>query len=399
MTDSINKKIKERQGEILEFIKSLIRIPTQNPPGENYNKIVDKIKKELETEDLKISIYSKNNKPNLVVRWNIGSPKTLHMNGHYDVVPVTPNWTYKPFEPVEKDGKLFGRGAEDMKSSLGVMVYSIKIMRELKMVPACNIELSFTCDEESGGIDGLRYLIDQKIIKPNYALILDGPNDSIINAHKGVLALEITVIGKSAHAAWPQKGLNAFIGACKLSMELNDSNVKLSKVKSMCNTKEKIEKSPTIVLGGATKGGSKFNTIPGEFSFTIDRRIIPEENIEDVEKQINDAIDKFKKSNPEYKVNTKILLKADPAFSNENSKISKALFENIKNIRGRELSYSLLPGFLDMRFFVNNAKIPCVSYGIGGENAHGDDEFVYISTIFENIRILISTILDKELSQ
>ncbi|MCK5476293.1 MAG: M20/M25/M40 family metallo-hydrolase [Candidatus Aenigmarchaeota archaeon] len=276
------------------------------------------------------------------------------------------------------------------------MSYSIKILRELKLKPACNIELSFTCDEESGGIDGTGYLVNQKLIKPDYALVMDG-NDRIANAHKGVLALEITVIGKSCHAAWPQRGINAFIGGCKLSEKLNELNQKLSKIKSKCNTRETIEKSPTLVLGGVVKGGSKFNTLPGEFSFTIDRRIIPEENIKDAKKQIEEIIDKFKKTNPEYGIKIKTLLEAEPAFTDENSKISKILFNSIKNIKGHKPEFSLLPGFLDMRFFINDAKIPCVSYSVSGNNAHGDDEFVYISTIFENIRILCSVILDKEL--
>ncbi len=398
MIDEISKKVEEKQELILEFVKSLIRIPTQNPPGENYDKIVEKIKEELKKEDVEFKIYSKNNKPNLVVRWNVDSSKTLHINGHYDVVPVTPNWKHKPFSPVIEGKKLFGRGASDMKSDLAVMVYSIKVLQELKLKPACNIELSFTCDEESGGIDGLGYLVNQKLIRPDYALVMDGMNDTINNAHKGVLALEITVIGKSSHAAWPQKGINAFIGACKLSEKLNDLNRKLSKTKSTCKTKEKIEKSPTLVLGGVAKGGNKFNTVPGEFSFTVDRRIIPEENIQDARKQIDEIIDKFKKTSPEYVINIKTLLEAEPAFTDENSKISRVLFNNIKNIKGRKPNFSLLPGFLDMRFFVNDAKIPCVSYSVSGEHAHGDDEYVNIPTIFENIRILASVILDKELA-
>lgn len=129
MADIIKQKIEEKQDVILEFAKSLIRIPTQNPPGENYDKLVDRIKKELKSEGLEISIYSKNNKPNLVVRWNIGSTKTLHINGHYDVVPATSNWTYNPFEPVIEDGKLFGRGANDMKSDLATIVYSLTLRK------------------------------------------------------------------------------------------------------------------------------------------------------------------------------------------------------------------------------------------------------------------------------
>ncbi len=399
LDEKINKKIKNEKDNILNFTKSLIRIPTQNPPGENYDKIVDLIKKELKLEDFEMKIYSKNNKPNLVVRWNVGAKKTLHINGHYDVVPVTSNWKFKPFEPSIHNGKLFGRGAKDMKSGLGTMVYAVKIMKELNLKPACNIELSFTCDEESGGIDGAGFLVKNKLVKPDYAIIMDGSSDEINNAHKGVLALEITVIGKSYHASLPQKGINAFTGACTLAEELDRLNLKLLKIKSGCDTKEKIEKSPTLVLGGVTKGGNKFNTIPGKFSFTIDRRIIPEESIKNAKKQIGGVISKFKKKNPKYKIEIKTLLEAEPSYIDKNSKIIKIFYYSVKKVRNKPPIYTLTPGFLDMRFFANDAKIPCLNYGVGGANIHGDDEFAYVNDIFDNIKILIHTVLNPELKK
>ncbi|MDP2749260.1 MAG: M20 family metallopeptidase [Nanoarchaeota archaeon] len=397
LENQISGKIEKQKEKILQFTKELIKIPTQNPPGENYDKIVGLIKKELDS-DLEIKIYSKNDKPNLVAKWNVGAKKTLHINGHYDVVPITTNWKHNPFIPEIEGNKLFGRGSQDMKSGLAIMVYSIKILKELNIRPACNIELSFTCDEESGGIDGLGFLVKNKLIKPDYALVLDGVNQ-ITNAHKGVLALEITVIGKSAHAAWPSRGINAFTGACKLAGELNSLNDKLTKIKSKCETEDEITKSPTIVLGGVTIGGNKFNTIPGEFSFTIDRRIIPEEKISDAKTQINKMIDTFKKNNPEYKIKIKTLLEAEPASTDKNSRIGKVFFDAVKKVKRKTPSFTMISGFLDMRFFVNNAKIDCIAYCARGENLHGDDEFVYIDSIFDNTKILIYTMLDQELNK
>lgn len=397
INNQINKTIEKRKKDVVDFTKALISIPTQNPPGENYGKIVELIKKEL-TSDFETTIYSKNNKPNLVARWNVGAKKTLHINGHYDVVPATPNWKHDPFAPVVKDNKLLGRGSQDMKSGLATMVYAVKVLKECNMKPACNIELSFTCDEESGGIDGAGFLIKNKLVKPDYALVLDGVNQ-ITNAHKGVLALEVIVVGKSAHAAWPSKGVNAFTGACKLAEELDKLNDKLSKTKTRYDTEDELIKVPTIVLGGVTRGGNKFNTIPGEFSFTIDRRILPEEKINDAKKQIMNVINKFEKNNPKYKVKTKILLEAKPAGVNKNVRIAKVFSDAVKEVKGKAPSFTLISGFLDMRFFVNDAKIDCIAYCTRGENLHGDDEFVYVDSIFENIKILIHTMLNSELNK
>src|SRR3989338_1201079 len=335
MNVKIEEKLQEKSNEILEFAKSLIKIPTQNPPGENYEKIVSFVRKKLELYNFKIRIYRKNNKPNLVVKWDVGSKKTLHVNGHYDTVPVTPNWKYKQFMPVVKNGKLFGRGSQDMKSSLASMAYAIIILKELNMKPACNIELSFTCDEESGGIDCLGYLVKNKLVKPDYAVIMDCPADDINNAHKGVLALEITVIGKASHAALPQKGVNAFIGACILSKQLNSLNKKLGSIKSKCDANEDAEKSPSLVLGGGIKGGNNFNTVPGEFSFTIDRRVIPEESIENAKKQIINVIRAFQRNNPEYGIKIKTLLEAKPSYVDKKAKISRIFFDSVKKVKNK----------------------------------------------------------------
>jgi len=391
--DHISQKINEKKEEILEFAKSLIKIPTQNPPKENYKKIVKLLQEKL--IDFELKVYSKNNKPNLVAFWNVGAKETLHINGHYDVVPATNNWDSNPFEPLVKDGKLFGRGSSDMKSSLAVMTYSFIILKELGVTPSINVELSFTCDEESGGQDGAGFLVNENKINPNYALCLDGPNQIINYAHKGVLALDVTVIGKATHAARPALGVNAFLGACKLAEKFDALNKKYITTKSECDTIDELDKSPSIAVGGLTKGGNKFNTIPGNFSFTIDRRIIPEENMDDVKKEIFDVSKQFEKERPELKVNTNMLLEAESALSDKQSKISILLCDSFKKIKNEEPKICMTSGFLDMRYFVNDAKIPCVNLGVKGSNIHGDNEYVEISSIYETINIISNLLLDN----
>jgi succinyl-diaminopimelate desuccinylase len=391
--DDISQKISEKKEEILEFAKSLIRIPTQNPPQENYEEIIKVLQEKL--VDFELKIYSKNSKPNLVVFWDVGAKETLHINGHYDVVPATNNWNSNPFEPIVKEGKLFGRGSCDMKSSLAVMTYSLIILKELGLIPTVNVELSFTCDEESGGQDGVGFLVNEKKVNPNYALILDGADQIINYAHKGVLALDVVVIGKASHAARPDLGVNAFLGACKLAEKFDAFNKKYITIKSECDTIDEIAKSPSIVVGGLTKGGNKFNTIPGNFSFTIDRRIIPEENIDKVKQEIFDVSKQFEKEYPQLKVNMNILLEAESALGEKQSKISVLLADSFKKIKNEEPKITMMSGFLDMRYFVNTAKIPCVNLGLKGSNIHGDNEYVEISSIYETINIISNLLLNN----
>ncbi len=393
----LDSKVGSLKSEMVEFTKKLVKIRTENPPGKNYGELVSAIKKLADASGFETKIYGKSGKPNLVITWNVGSKHTLHINGHYDVVPAVGAWKHAPFEPVIEDGKLFGRGAADSKSNICAVIYAAKAMKELGMKPACNLELSFTCDEESGGVDGLGYLVAEKLVKPDFAIVADGPVRGINNAHKGVLALKITVVGKSAHAAWPQRGVNAFLGAGKLAIELNGLNTKLGKVKSRCDTSEEVEKSPTIVPGGRAEGGVKFNSVPGEFSFTIDRRIIPEEKISDAKDELLAAINAFSRKNPEYGVIIETILEAKPSFADKNCKISKALSRSIKSVKGEAPNYYLLPGFLDMRYLVNEAKIDCVNYGTAGGNEHGVDEFVYADSILDLVKIFVLTAMDKEL--
>lgn len=395
--DKIDFVVNSVRNEALEFLKRLICIQTVNPPGSNYSELTDIVDGFLKKNCLETEIHAKNDKPNLLAKWDVGSKNTLHINSHYDVVPVGNQWRHKPFVPVVEDGKLFGRGSADAKSNICVTVYALKVMKELGIQPACNIECSFTCDEESGGIDGLGYLVKEKIVNPTFGIVADGPVNGISNAQKGVLALKITVVGKSAHAGWPHKGINAFLGACKLAHRLDETNKVIGKMKSECDTDEEIEKSPTLVPGGKTEGGTKFNMVPDEFSFTVDRRIIPEENLEEGKKQIDDIISQFCEEYSEYKVNVNTVLEARPAYSDKNSIISRVLSRSIKLVKGQEPRYLLLPTFLDMRYLVNDAKIHCVSYGTRGANQHGDDEFVYTDSIFENIKVWILAATSSEL--
>jgi len=392
--NSIDAFVDKKKLEMVEFTEKLIRIPTENPPGNNYFAMVDVLKEFADASGLETRVHGKPGKPNLVARWDLGLHKTLHLNAHYDVVPASGNWARKPFEPVVENGKLYGRGSADPKSDIAAILFSVTVMKELDLRPACNVELSFTCDEETGGADGMGFLVKEKIVKPDLAIVLDGPVVGITNAHKGALALKVTVTGKSCHAAWPHRGKNAFLGACRLALELDALNASLKKKKSKKNTFADIEKYPTLVPGGRAEGGVKFNTVPGEFSFTVDRRILPEENAKDARREIQKKIDEFIANNPGYGVNVETILEVKSDGVSTECPIARALAKSVEAVKGKPAPFYMFPAFHDMRYLINDAKVDCVNYGTTGGNEHGVDEYVNVDSITDLVKILVRTATD-----
>jgi succinyl-diaminopimelate desuccinylase len=161
--EKINGIIEEIKEEALTFLKELISIPTENPPGLNYDKIVNVIKNKLEELGYKTEIFTpseeelkklvkfgQGNRPNLVGYLGNGNVKVA-FNAHYDVVPAGEGWSFNPYSPVVKDGKIYGRGSADMKSGLVAQIYAVEVLRRAKMLSNLRIIQTIVPDEETVG--------------------------------------------------------------------------------------------------------------------------------------------------------------------------------------------------------------------------------------------------------
>lgn len=390
------KHIDLSREEIISFTQKLIDIPTINPPGTHYESCVQLIETLLKSCGLKtkrvlVNGYSeKFPRINLLGEWNNNKKTTLHLNGHYDVVPVTSHWTKDPFKSTVTGGKLYGRGSGDMKAGLSMILFAIKAIKDTKTMPHCNVSVSFTPDEETGGQAGVEYLIKNNLIHADAAIVTEPTHRNVIHfAHKGVLWLEVTVLGKSAHASMPTQGVNAFEEMIKLGSIIQTSALALKETKSKYSTFLEERATPTLVMGGVTSGGSKINTVPDKIMFTIDRRILPDEDMHLVKKQLLDLI-----TNSGIKTEIKVTLEAEPALTNPDEDISKVLANSIKRITHKTAEFKMASGFMDMRFFVNQAKTPCIVFGTEGTNYHGDDEYVHIDDLITSTKILAKTIVD-----
>ncbi|MBU3902351.1 MAG: M20 family metallo-hydrolase [Candidatus Thermoplasmatota archaeon] len=289
--------IEKMENEMVETLKSLIALPAVHPDsgGEGEMKKAEYLNKLIENFGFdSVERYDAEGRPNIVARINGKTNRTIWAVTHMDVVPAgdLKLWETNPFEPVVKDGKIYGRGAEDNGQEIVASLYAAKAVIDEKIEPENNMCLAFVSDEETGSRYGIFHLLSKKLFKKDdYIIVPDGGNESgtlIEVAEKTVLWLKIKTTGKQCHASMPEKGVNAFRAATLLGY-------KLEELYSKFNIKDPLF-SPAISTFEPTKKESNVpnvNTIPGSDVFYLDCRILPnyktEEVIEFIERRAKDV--------------------------------------------------------------------------------------------------------------
>jgi len=314
------------------------------------------------------------------------------LTGHYDVVPPTSGWKTDPFKPVIRGNRIYARGANDMKGSNAAAIFAVQAMMNAGVTPPWNIEFSFTADEETGGELGLGYLVKAGKIKPDAAIVLEGAGGATIGyAHKGVLWLEVTVIGKSSHACVPGNGVNALEMACRLIDEFGPLRAAYRKRRTAYRMAKDVYKQPTFVIGGILGGGSgKVNTVPDRFHFSIDRRISPEEKVAEAKGEIMSVIRRAKQKHRHLKVKVKQLLHVPPGWIDPDHEFCKTAQAACRAVTGKPTRLRMTPGFTDMHWLSQDAKVPTILYGAGGGGgAHADQEHTIIPAMLKGARVLI----------
>ncbi|MEM7614000.1 MAG: M20/M25/M40 family metallo-hydrolase, partial [Pseudomonadota bacterium] len=157
--DDLSTEIALRADDLATLTRDLIRIPTLNPPGDNYLEICEFVAARLAPRGFETQLIRATGTPgdsethprwNLVARWTGGPGPCVHFNSHIDVVEVGAGWTLDPFEGVIRDGRVYGRGACDMKGGLASSIVAAEAFIDLNPDHPGSIEISATADEETG---------------------------------------------------------------------------------------------------------------------------------------------------------------------------------------------------------------------------------------------------------
>lgn len=324
----------------------------------------------------------------LIARLGYGD-KVLQFNGHYDVVPPGNGWRSDPFNPIITDKKLYGRGASDMKGGIAAVLASLIYFAQVRE-PNLVVEAVLVPDEEIGGLTGTGYLVNELGSRPDWVVIAEPSGiDKIYIGHRGSLWLMVKVYGKQAHGSSPWTGDNAFEKMLTYaSLFLNKYRRILERKVSNFPYEDPRASKPSITIGGMLLSAGAVNIVPGMCGFSVDRRLIVEEDAESVLDEIVKLIEEIvKETGIQSKI--EVLNKSNPAYTPEGSPLVSTLRDSIKSVTGIEATPLICSGGLDLKYYTN-VGIPAVAYGPGiSEVSHKADEYIELDHLEKAIHVYI----------
>ncbi len=399
MSDPLGRAIADGEAALLALAAELIRIPTVNPPGEHYARCAKTLARMCREAGLKTRIVrvpqaaiarrlptaARLPRDIVLARWDAGAARTVHFNAHYDVVPAaTTGWRFGAFEPRVHRGFLYGRGSGDMKGSIACLLHALATLRARGIAPGVNVEVSFTPDEETDSEFGAAWLVRKRLLRADYAIVCEGGSGGHVGCgHNGVLWFEVEVLGRAAHGSTPHRGLNAIEQMSALVLELKKYRRRLAR--RTFRAPDGRLRVATLNIGGVTSthAGAKINTVPGAVTFTLDRRVLPDERLAEAERDLRAFVRAACRRIPRLRVRVRKTTQHTATFSDPAAPFPRAFAAALSRVRGRPARFTVSSGFNDTHFFAGEAGLPTIGWGPGGENCHGCDERVRVKELVQ----------------
>ena len=379
--------LRQREEEMAALLSELVAIPTENPPGKNYRACADFLEKTLQRVGLECERLEADQpregsreKPNCLIASHGRGESVLYFHGHYDVVPAQ---SREQFQPSRKDHFLFGRGSCDMKGGIAAMLYAILALKECGAELNGRIALTLVPNEETGGEGGSAWLAAQgRLGRGGIGMLLAEPTSGVVwNANRGAISLHVRVLGKSAHVGLQHQGENSFEKMVQVVQGLQELKQQVEQKTTGYNIGADQARHSILMLGGQSGGGANFNVVPEECWFTIDRRINPEEDMEEEKSKIVAALESCKREG--IRLEWEVFQEGRSSACSEEEPLGKVLAQSVQAVTGEVPRFELCPGLLETRFYAAKG-VPAYAYGPGMLSvAHGPNEYVDLRKIID----------------
>ena len=391
---------------LLDLLKNIIRFKTVAPPGSCYEEIVDwlvpifqdmgfKTEKLVMPQDVFATKCSDQrlvgDRYNLRADISMGAKKTLVIYAHLDVVPAEGNWETDPFELVQKNGRVYGRGVSDCKGSIAALIVALKVLLESGKLKY-NLSVLLTTDEEVGGYSGLCYLTDLGQVKGDLMLCMDGFSDDVVIGSNGIITWDVVVHGRSSHSGSSFLGINAV----ERSIPVMEALMNLKKVvqarRSILPASTALEamgKKNLMPILNITmiNGGIKENIVPDRCTLRGDRRVIPEESMDEAMAEIERTLKPL-----DVDFDLKFYPGYPPMSVNPDHQWVTEVREAVQRGMGFMPHLSGAQGSLDQAYATEKTRIPTCVFGVGRQlesNIHGLNENVRVADLNGFARFLI----------
>ncbi len=382
-------KIQIKRETLLGLLRDLVQIESVNPAlsrqGSGEAAIARYIRDYLRNLglDARFQKIEKNRVNVIGVLKGSGGGSSLMLNGHTDTVSAD-TMEMDPFAAEEKNGKIYGRGALDMKAGVAALITAVRSIIESGMKLKGDVILTLVADEEYASI-GTEAVVDE--YTADAAIICEPTDLDIVIAHKGFAWTRIEVFGHAAHGSLPHRGVDAIVKAGKV----------LAAIEELGQTGLKKKTHPLLgtasIHASLIEGGTELSTYPDYCKIELERRNLPGEDQKQVKEEMHELLQNIRRKDDQFKANYDVFF-FRPAFEiSPDQPIVKTVSRAFESICRRAPKYEGMWAWLDSAILAQ-AGIPAVIFGPSGDGAHAVVEYVDVKSVITTTRVLIQSIID-----
>ncbi len=416
MAADVQSLVGSRREELIDLTRRLIRARTYNPPGKEV-RAAEVLCEYLDRVGIDYQILSREEgRANVIATVGEGGGRTLLLAGHLDTVPPGGGWTVDPLGGALVDGRIYGRGATDMKGGVAASAVAMAALADAGI--RGRVILAATADEEMGSEYGMAWLARERfeLLKADFALICEPSGSSslgkfVVVGEKGSVVVMVRVMGRSAHSSVPAMGDNAVVKMSRLLSNIHRARVRpvrppITKwdlvrqlvrrlgwrriLRSAISRGGGRESAALRAMTGVTvcpsmvQGGEKDNVVPDLCEATVDFRILPGQTPEDVIK----AVEELASSLNVGPVEVGVKLHVEPSVLRGAEGELRLLETVVREVYGERPIRIVMPGASDARFLRNWLEIPAAQFGPGlAEATHAPDEYVEVEDLVKSAAV------------
>jgi succinyl-diaminopimelate desuccinylase len=378
-----NKKLLSfvKEADVVKFCQELVRIKSVNPPGDELQvaEYVASVMKKIGLE-VELIKHSPTRASVLARLKSLRKKPGLLFNGHLDTVPVgLERWIHEPFDGQALEGKVWGRGAADMKGGLAVLMVAAKALAEAGVPLRGDLLVAATAGEEVDSL-GAVAIASRSDLGPIQAVVIPEPSyNDVYIAEKGAFWLELITQGKTAHGSMPETGRNAIMMMVTLINELE----KLSFPYKEHPLLDGFSKSLNTIAGGV-----KTNVVPDHCVVTVDMRTVPGQDHQAILRQVEGLITDLSRRIPDFKASVRVTNDRAPVETSSDETVVQNFFDLVAEVAGERPVPKGVRYYTDAVAFVPALKAPMIICGPGDAKlAHQPNEHVEISKLVQAAQI------------
>lgn len=377
--------------EIAELASRLIRIPSHWDVPTKEEEVVKAVASFLAGENIPFTLQRvEGSRNNLIATIKgEGGGRSLALSGHLDTVPPY-NMEVEPFAAKIEGGRIYGRGAVDMKGPVAAMLMTLAAYRRSGITLKGDLIFAGVLAEETNS-DGSETLI-RSGFRADGAIVGEPSDREYAIGHRGLEWIEVEFFGKTAHGGVPQDGVNAIVHAAKFINRIQE------KIVPKLALREHPHMGPSVMNFGRIEGGTQPSTVADHCVVKMDRRYISSESLEGVIAEYQEVLDELSREDPTFRAELKLMdlgkmahFYHAPLETPPDDPIVKAVVDSIREVSGIEPRMTTRRGWTDAAIFGHFGKIPTVVFGPGSlSRSHGKAEFITLDELEEGFRTYVS---------